>query len=174
MKMSEMFPSSFLGKEDLQKPTTTTIRAVRLQEIKGEDGNEMKTVIDFVGLEKSFICNKTNAFTLCDAYGPDSDNWIGKTVELYVDPSVAFGGKRVGGVRLRIPAPSTVWLFPQAISECNAVGISKEDLIAHLKSKGLSNYNGARDTALIQALIASKAEQGFEEPLPVPSGDAFE
>jgi hypothetical protein len=33
----------------------------------------------------------------------DPEEWIGETVELYVDEGVAYAGKRVGGVRLRKP-----------------------------------------------------------------------
>lgn len=104
MKMSEMFPSNYLKKEDVATPTRATIRNVIQDEISGDGGKELKAVLNFVGNLKPMILNRGNATTLEEAYGDDSDAWHGKTVEIYVDPSVMFGGKRVGGVRLRIPS----------------------------------------------------------------------
>ncbi len=106
MKMSLLFPSNFLKKEDIPYPTQATIRSVTQEEIKGDNGNELKATINFVGNLKPMVLNKGNAVILEEAYGDDSDDWHGKTVEIYVDPNVMFGGKRVGGIRLRVPAPN--------------------------------------------------------------------
>jgi hypothetical protein len=34
------------------------------------------------------------------AWGPDGTQWIGKSMELYCEPSVKFGGEVVGGIRI--------------------------------------------------------------------------
>ncbi len=37
---------------------------------------------------------------LCEAYGEESDNWIGKSIELYGDDKVKWAGKEIGGIRI--------------------------------------------------------------------------
>jgi hypothetical protein len=43
---------------------------------------------------------KTMRKVLILAWGPDGTQWIGKSMELYNDPSVKFGGEMVGGIRI--------------------------------------------------------------------------
>ena len=38
---------------------------------------------------------------LVEAWRRDSSNWIGKYVQVYVDPEVKWAGKPVGGIRIR-------------------------------------------------------------------------
>jgi hypothetical protein len=37
---------------------------------------------------------------LIEAYGEESDNWIGKSVELYGDATVRWAGAEIGGIRI--------------------------------------------------------------------------
>jgi len=101
MKLNEMYPSKFMSKDDA--PVVATIKNVVREEIKGDNGNEMKNVVHFQGNVKPMILNKGNAVMLTEAYGDDSIGWHGKPVEIYLDPNVMFGGKRVGGLRVRVP-----------------------------------------------------------------------
>jgi|TARA_R110000751_G_scaffold80621_1_gene162679 hypothetical protein len=51
---------------------------------------------------KPLVLNKTNIRRLVAAFDSnESDEWIGKTIQLYLDPDVEFGGEVVGGIRLR-------------------------------------------------------------------------
>jgi hypothetical protein len=43
---------------------------------------------------------KTMRKVLILAWGPDGTKWIGKSMELYCEPSVKFGGEVVGGIRI--------------------------------------------------------------------------
>jgi hypothetical protein len=43
---------------------------------------------------------KTMRKVLILAWGPDGTQWIGKSMELYNEPSVKFGGEVVGGIRI--------------------------------------------------------------------------
>ena len=43
-----------------------------------------KPSLHFEGKEKTLVLNATNTKTLCDAYGSDSEGWIGKQVGLTV------------------------------------------------------------------------------------------
>ncbi len=44
--------------------------------------------------------NKGTLRLLCEAYGEESDNWVGKSVELYGDSTVKWAGKEIGGIRI--------------------------------------------------------------------------
>lgn len=174
MKRSEAFPSQYVGKDDLPGPRVVTIDFVEKQTIKGENGNEDKAVMHFTDFPKPMILNNINWQTCEDAYGDESDNWHGKRVEMYVDPNVMFGAKRVGGVRLRLPGTSTmrpaslgvngeVWSWPEAVQKCIAVGITEPELKEDLKGRGLQGYNAARDTATVKTIIAAKEAFGSEQ-----------
>lgn len=184
MNFNDMYPSKYLKKEDVPVPRTVTIKGVGQAVVGGEQGEE-KNILYFHEL-KEMVLNKANAFTIFEAYG-EPTNWPGKRVEVFSDPSVMFGGKRVGGLRLRVPSqngqppaqPSRdVWTLQTAIEQCWNAGIQKDELFAHLKSKGNAGYMGSRDTAIVQDFIRSRKkpeqEQGFDEPLPAPPGDASE
>ena len=184
MKMSEMFPSKYLSKDGVTTPVVASIKTITQTELDGDGMKEMKNVLLFNGSIKPMILNKGNAAALCESYGDDTDFWIGKPVEIYVDPSVMFGGKRVGGLRIRVPgqrqAPvqtQLFWTIEQAIHNCSKAGIGKDELIAHLKSKGSNGYSGMRDTKFVEELIASRsaAERPFDEAPPaITEGDANE
>lgn len=116
MKMNEMFPSNYLKKEDVSHPITATIRDVITEEVSGDHGKESKPVIRFNGSVKPMILNKGNGELLCSLYGDDSLAWHGKSIELYMDPNVMFGGKRVGGIRLRAPSQNGAGAAPASSS----------------------------------------------------------
>ena len=62
--------------------------------------------------EKPFILNSTNGQLIAKALNSDtSDNWTGKQIILWHDPNVSFGGKLVGGIRVK-PAPAGVTKEP--------------------------------------------------------------
>ena len=66
-----------------------------------------KLVAKFEGKSKGLVLNDTNLETLELAFGPDSNDAIGAQVVMYVDPDVRYGGKRVGGIRIKLPAKKT-------------------------------------------------------------------
>jgi hypothetical protein len=55
--------------------------------------------------ERKVLLNKENTLTLIDQLGDETDQWVGNTVEVVFDKTVTFGGKRVGGIRLKALAP---------------------------------------------------------------------
>jgi len=109
MKMGQMFPSRFVTKEELAAPRTFTIHSVEMQEIEGEDGKSDKPVLLFKEKgAKPCILNKTNAEVLKDEFGPDTEDWADCAIELYVDQAIRFGGKKIGGIRVRRPLTPSV------------------------------------------------------------------
>ena len=161
MRRGDAFPSQYLSKEDLVVPAVATIADVQQGEIQGDVGTERKPVMTFQeqGI-KPMILNWTNWTTIEMAYGEDTDDWKGHKVELYVDPTVMFGAKRVGGVRVRVPSTLT-WL--EALSQAEAVGLSKDGLVAALKAHGREGYSAKKDTELVRSIIAT-AGQASDAP----------
>lgn len=95
--------SDYLKKEDVgEKGYDLTIdRFTRETVGTGKDAEEL-AVMYFRGAKKGMILKKTNADMLAHIFGTDDpDDVIGKTINVYDDPSVVFGGKRVGGLRIR-------------------------------------------------------------------------
>lgn len=104
MKLNDLYPSNFLKKEDVATPVVATIKLVDQEEVNNEGGKELKPVMHFTALLKPMILNRGNGETIAALYGDDTDNWVGKPIEIYADPSVMFAGKRIGGVRVRAPS----------------------------------------------------------------------
>jgi len=75
---------------------------------KGRTEQNVPT-IKFRGKAKQLVLKASaNRRALVRMFGSDTKNWRGKTVRIYHDPSVKFGKKVVGGLRIKdeSPAPS--------------------------------------------------------------------
>jgi hypothetical protein len=86
--------------------THTIIKCVE-EEINSADGGSETKWILYLSDLKPLIMNATNIRRCIAAFAGDdeTDNWPGKRIVVYNDDSVEFGGKVVGGVRLRaVPA----------------------------------------------------------------------
>lgn len=66
-----------------------------------------KLYLWFRGAKKPMACNVTNGKTIASMHGRIVQDWIGKTITIYPDPNVEFGGRLVGGIRVRPVAPSS-------------------------------------------------------------------
>jgi hypothetical protein len=99
-----------VSKDDVDPPVQWTIAKVEKVELDDDEGGKKSPPVLFFrdADSKPLILNNTNWMALEDLYGDESDHWIGQPVELYKDPTVMFGGKRVGGVRVRA-ATATAW-----------------------------------------------------------------
>lgn len=105
MNASELFPSKYLKKEDVKEPVTLVISHITVETMEGGGSGEQKPVIYWTDPDmKPMVLNRANATTLTQAYGDDSDSWTHQPVTLFADESVMYMGKRVGGIRMRIPA----------------------------------------------------------------------
>ena len=102
-KLNEMMPSKFLKKEDCESPILLTIAGVKQENVGTQDAPDEKWTLLFEE-SKPMVLNSTNmqlAAKICGS--DDTDDWTGRKVVAYHDPNVSFGGKLVGGVRLRAP-----------------------------------------------------------------------
>ncbi len=102
MDINQQFPSKFIKEADLQgKPLVLTMARVTVESME-QSGGDTKPVVYFHGAKKGLALNVTNKNVLVLLYGPETDNWIGKQIELY--PSQTdFRGEVVACIRCRIP-----------------------------------------------------------------------
>ena len=96
--------STYLAKDDVgEDGVDLTIRGFKKETVKGDTGDEHKIVLYFAEPDyKPMILNKTNSNRLAIATGvATAGDARGKKVNVYCDPMVEFGGKIVGGLRIR-------------------------------------------------------------------------
>jgi hypothetical protein len=65
-----------------------------------DDGSSKVVVVFESGA--AVALNKTNLVALADAFGNETDAWVGKELELTADPSVKHKGKTVGGIVIKV------------------------------------------------------------------------
>ena len=116
MDMRKQFPSKWLSADDLgTREFTMTIRAVKVENMSPQEGQDNKPVVYFENAKKGLSLNVTNNQTLMSAFGPESNDWVGKEVILYA-VDTQFKGRATRGVRVRTPAqaPATEQFDPSA------------------------------------------------------------
>lgn len=64
-----------------------------------------KCMVWLKGKDKPLACGSTVLKSIAGIYGDDTRTWIGKSITIYNDPNVVYGGEKVGGVRVRPIAP---------------------------------------------------------------------
>jgi len=100
MKVSDIYTNadSWLKVADLAgKKPTVVIETVTLGEFA--DGKSNIT-LGFHGVPKKLGLNATNARTLVELYGDDTDNWIGGAITLYSVRTQTPAGAPVDGIRI--------------------------------------------------------------------------
>lgn len=101
MRISNAFPSKFLKSSDLMGRSVRVIMDRIEMESLGED---KRPVIYFRGKEKGLVLNKTNANTIAEMWGDDTDHWQGKEITLR-PTRVDFKGERVDAIRVEFIQP---------------------------------------------------------------------
>ena len=95
------FFGNFLKVQDIKGDIEVEVEKVEVRKVGREDDAENKPVVMFKGLDKGLALNAVNASALAEIAGDDYTAWAGVKCVLYVDPNVMYGGKRVGGVRIK-------------------------------------------------------------------------
>lgn len=85
--------SKYLKAADLEgRNIKVTISAVNLVEFEQDDGSrQQKPALELQGKDKHVVCNPTTVNELGQAYGYDSDNWIGKEIGLSTKHYASLG-----------------------------------------------------------------------------------
>ena len=111
------FLGNYLKKEDLEGEARVNLVAVRAEEIP--NSSRRKLVAQFAEFEKPLILNATNIKRLSAMFGSrNTAHWRG-AVSLYVDESIEYGGRRVGGIRVKEAATNGGGIQPQRTDEAN-------------------------------------------------------
>jgi hypothetical protein len=100
--------SKYLSKEDCEPPVLATIAGMGMAELEGDHGTENRTVLYFNGDLKPLVLNQTNKELLKAVTGATTVGEVkGKAIVLFNDNTIMFGGKMVGGIRIRAAQQDT-------------------------------------------------------------------
>jgi len=112
--------SKYLSKEDVAQPMLVHIYMMTTDEVEGDNNQiEQRAVLHFHGDVKPFILNQTNKELLKAVLGAETIGQIrNRQVILYNDPTIMFGRKMVGGIRIRSAEapPAAAPYDPQALT----------------------------------------------------------
>ena len=107
LSFDDLVPSKsrYLSKSDVgEDGIVLTIKGFRMETIEGDSGDEEKMVLHFTEAVKPMVINRTNAQLLGVATGcKTAGESKGKQIVVWFDPSIGFGGKITGGLRIRKP-----------------------------------------------------------------------
>lgn len=85
---------------------TLKIAKVIKGKVTGKSGKgSSKAMVYFDGAERPLAAGTAILSSIAKLYGKNTDKWVGKSVTLYADDDVMFGGDKVGGVRVRPTLP---------------------------------------------------------------------
>src|ERR1700752_2639468 len=101
IKLADYRTGTFLKSEDVPEPMLATIEKISVEEV-GEN-KDKRLVAHFTGMDQAMVLNRTNLEFLEQSFGPNAEDAHGGQGVIFTDPNVRFGGKRVGGLRLRRP-----------------------------------------------------------------------
>jgi len=107
LNINDAFVGSYLKAADLRgQDVKVVIENVTTDEI----GGEPKLVVHFRGKDRGLVLNKTNAYTIAQQHGDETDGWSGREITLF--PSQTdFQGKQVACIRVRLAANSATGSF---------------------------------------------------------------
>lgn len=89
--------SDQLNSDDL----INTTRVIRVTSVKRGSGKDQPISIEYFGMEgRPYKPCKSMRRVLIAAWGEDGREWTGRSMKLYTDPEVKFGGVKVGGIRI--------------------------------------------------------------------------
>jgi hypothetical protein len=73
-----------------------------METLEGDQGDEDKMICHFKEDVKPMVLNRTNAQLIAVATGANkAGEAVGKQVVVYNDPTISFGGKITGGLRIK-------------------------------------------------------------------------
>jgi hypothetical protein len=98
--INEMFPGRYIKAQTLGgKPRIYRIATIEREKLS--DGST-KPAVSFDEEHLKFILNRVNADAIAAFCGPNTDDWVGKLIEL-IPTRTQFGSKMVDAVRVRRP-----------------------------------------------------------------------
>jgi hypothetical protein len=111
LKASSVLGGDYIKSDSVKAdgPQKVTIVEVGIAEFENDKtGKKEKKLEVTLTDERKLTLNNGNTETLISAFGDETDEWPGKSFVIYHDPNVKFGNKRVGGIRVKVPASAAV------------------------------------------------------------------
>ena len=94
--------SNYLTKEDVTPDILVTISHLSMEDIESDGKSERRTIMHFHGDTKPMVLNQTNKELLKAVTGEHTAGGIkNKKIVLFNDPTIMFGGRKTGGIRIR-------------------------------------------------------------------------
>lgn len=104
--IDDLKESKYLTQRDVDPAKTFTMAGAEKEDVSLEsESADMKLVLRFQdeGV-KPLVVNWTNQNLIAAAVGSRNiEDWVGKPVTLYRDPSIMFKGNVKGGIRVEVP-----------------------------------------------------------------------
>lgn len=93
------------------------------------DAPNKRVKVWFRGKKKAWLAGPESQKVIAGLYGPYVERWVGKMLNLYVDTEVAFGKKKVGGLRPenvvpRVGTPTNTDTLDQPVDKAKAAEIA--------------------------------------------------
>jgi len=105
--INSVYQSEFLSAGNLKGRSQHAVIEAATVEVLGQgEKATQKVILKLRKCKPRLPLNKTNALRLTSQWGPQTDNWIGKTIELRPE-KVMFAGSMVDAIRVYVPAPPT-------------------------------------------------------------------
>jgi hypothetical protein len=96
MDYKEIYRSKYMKADDLNgRSATYTVSGCIAEDV----GDDRKLVLAFSETDKPLVLNTTNATTMAELHGPETDGWEGKKVKL-VPATTQYQGKLVKRTRI--------------------------------------------------------------------------
>ena len=104
MNMNDTIASKYLKAADLKGRTVKVcIDSVSMDDLSQDNKPpEIKACVKLRDRKKSWVLNRTNTVSLIKFFGPESNDWAGKTVELYA-VDVMVNNEQKEGLRCKLP-----------------------------------------------------------------------
>lgn len=107
LSFDQLVPSSskYLTKDDVgEDGLLLTIKGFSREVLESDGAQDEKTVMHFAEDVKPMVLNRTNSQLVALITGAKvAGEAKGKKIVVYNDPTISFGGKITGGIRLRKP-----------------------------------------------------------------------
>jgi len=149
---------------------------VRVTDVRIGNSDEQPISVHYEGeAGRPFKPCKTMRKVLILAWGPDGREWAGKSMSLYCDPQVKFGGAEVGGIRIShlsdidrdIQVSLTATKGKKALHT-----IKRMQVQTGLTAEQTANWIALMDAAAVETLDDVK-QQALDAATAVKDRDAF-
>lgn len=142
-------------------PRTITVTGVR-----GTDTAEQPVAVNFQGDDgKPYKPCKSMRRVMVHVWGPDAKAYVGRSMTLYCDPAVQFGGMKVGGIRIshmsHMNGPMTMAL---TATRAKRAPFTVQPLVVEQPAQAVDvdamvvKYASAPDKGVLAALEATRLE----------------